>query len=387
MPPVKKLLIISNRYPVGPDDVASPFVHDFRLALENENIRPHVVTPFYESATDEKYLDDYVHRFHWSDGTTVVSQLPLWNPLSGFKVGRYLRSGFKLAGKILERHDCDAVLALWAAPSGIIARKLHLKYGVPYAVWALGSDINHWATRPVVGRIITRVLREADILYADGYQLALRTRRLTDRNCHFMPSFHRLGITAPLDGRGRRRLLYVGRIETAKGIFDLIDAFEIFRRENPRWSLAIVGTGRAGKSLRETIESRKLAPAVSFHGFLPRQKIDRLLTESTAVVIPSHSDSLPLTFGEAMQAGRPVICSDVGDMPYFVDTFGVGCHFPAGDWEKLAACLALMAADDRDFRSRCRRVTEELDIAKSAGTVAGWLETLKPEKPHLVTAL
>ena len=30
----KRLLIVTNRYPAGPDDIASPFVHDFRKALE-----------------------------------------------------------------------------------------------------------------------------------------------------------------------------------------------------------------------------------------------------------------------------------------------------------------------------------------------------------------
>jgi glycosyltransferase involved in cell wall biosynthesis len=372
----KRLLIITNRYPRCPDDTASPFVYDFRRALERIGIDVQIVTPFYAPPVeDTSYIDSSVHIFDWSDGRHVISQLPLYRPSSLAKIRTFFRNGYRLAAGILESGAFDSILALWAAPSGYIARRLSKKYNLPYAVWALGSDINNWARRPLIGGIVVKVLKDADGLFADGCELAMKVQAITDRNCRFIPSYHAIEIDAERPANPEKRFVAFGRVEKSKGVFDLLEAFQVFLKDHPDWKLYYVGTGRAEEKLKSMIQARNLTDSVICSGYLQRSILNKLLVGSTAAVIPSHSDSLPLTFGEAMQARVPVICSDVGDMPYFIDKHQVGLYYPAGDTDELAERLNLMVQLHHQFAVNCPAVLEELDIVNSAQAVAEWLES------------
>ncbi|RKX32000.1 MAG: hypothetical protein DRP46_02095 [Candidatus Zixiibacteriota bacterium] len=373
----KRLLIITNRYPAGPDDVASPFVHDFRKALEADNIQTDVVTPYYQSQYGGKdYIDDAVHVFRWSDGSRVISQLPLYHPASILKIKRYFQRGYETAAKLLNRNKYDGILALWAAPSGYIAERLSEKYDIPFAVWALGSDINSWAQLPIVGKIIVKVLKNSHRLYADGYELAVKVKALAGKECQFIPSYHAIEIDAVRPEIPAKGFVCVGRVEKSKGVFDLLEAFRIFVKRHSDYRLDYIGTGRAETQLKKMIEEYHLSNSVASHGYLPRCEINELLVNSTAAVIPSHADSLPLTFGEAMQAGVPVICSDVGDMPYFVDRYKAGYHYPAGDVGALAEKMEEILAGAAQCAANCQAALSELDICNSVMAIRGWLETI-----------
>ena len=377
MIPSNRLLLISNRYPAGPNDTASPFVYDFRKALEQRGLEIDIVTPHYQSPRDDyRYIDDRVHRFQWSDGRKVISQLPLYDPLSLFKMRRYLRNGYKTAAELLDKRKYSAIMALWALPSGFIASRLSRQYNIPYALWTLGSDINCWATKPLVGRLTVNVLKKADILYADGYELAMKVQALSDKDCRFIPSFHSIEFEKVPYESSEKYFLCPGRVEKAKGVFDLLEAFRLFQSDHNDWKLYYVGAGRAENDLQRKIVSHRLEKSVRCFGYLERKAFNRLVRLAAAVIIPSHSDSLPLTFGEAMQLGRPVITSDVGDMPYLVDRYKVGYHFPAGDIGALAERMDWMNRASTDFAASCPAVVKILDIRNAAEAVTKWLDTL-----------
>jgi glycosyltransferase involved in cell wall biosynthesis len=381
MPTQKKLLIISNRYPTTVDDIASPFVRDFHLALKDNNIFVDIVTPYYKSPAGEiRYTDKTVHFYNWSDGSKVISQLPLYHPKTFLKINKYFKNGFLKADLLFEKNQYDAIMALWAAPSGIIARKLAKKYDVPYSVWALGSDINSYIKLPLVGRMIIKVLKEADILFADGNELAQKVRSLTDKSCRFLPSFHPINIEFGNNIKKQKMFVCVGRIEQSKGVFDLLKAFKLFHKNNPEYHLKYVGTGRGEEQLRHLIKSSGLEDNVEALGYKRREEINSLMLSSKAVIIPSHSDSLPLTFGEAMQARLQVICSEVGDMPYFIDRYDVGFHYPVGDIKQLTELMHLLANNEYEFSHNSENILKELSIENSARTVNDWLSGITSDK-------
>jgi len=374
----ERLLLITNRYPAGPNDTASPFVYDFRMALKRLGTDVDIVTPSYNSYSDESlYIDKSVHTFEWSDGRRVISQLPLYNPASYIKIRRYFLNGLKSGADLLERKNYDAILALWAAPSGYIAYKLSQEYCIPYAVWALGSDINSWAKLPFVGGIILRVLKNADMLYADGYGLAMKVQSLSERSCRFIPSYHAVDIEQAINDNPDRQFICVGRVEKSKGVFDLLEAFRLFLKDFPDWKLQYVGTGMAENKLKHLIESYRLKDSIVCHGYLTRAEVNRLLCQSVAAIIPSHSDSLPLTFGEALQAGVPLICSDVGDMPYFIEKYKVGCHYHVGHIDELLESMKIAVQKHNSLAANCPRALAELDISNSARAVVEWMKSLK----------
>ncbi|MFH1701149.1 MAG: glycosyltransferase [Candidatus Zixiibacteriota bacterium] len=145
-----KLLVISNRYPAHPDDGASPFVFDFVKRLRQNEIDVTVLTPFHQA---ERYDDEYnAIRFKWSETKKTIGSIPKYSPRSWYKSYKYFRNGWSQTKTLHQEKKFDFVLALWAAPSGIFARKLKNLYSVPYAVWCLGSDIHSYARLPFVGK-------------------------------------------------------------------------------------------------------------------------------------------------------------------------------------------------------------------------------------------
>lgn len=377
----KKLLLISNRYPAGPDDIASPFVHNFHRALKALDIDVDVVTPHYEPRGDSRdFLDDSVHRFEFSDGRRSVSQMPRWAPSTYVSIMRYFVNGRILGENLILRKGYDAILALWAWPSGFIARRLAQRHGMPYAVWTLGTDINVWAQRPLAGRMVRKVLDDADRLYADGYELAAKTEALADKTCLFIPSFHDLQPEPRPPRSAEKNFVFVGRIEQSQGVFDLLNAFRDFCGKRPDWKLHYIGCGPCEHSLRLAIAAAGLEEAVEFHGYLKRNEVDEIMREAAAVIIPSHQDSLPQVFGEAMQCETPVICSRVGDMPHYIDKYNVGYHFPAGNAEKLVDRMIKMADNHMTLGKNCRGFIEEISINISAREISGWLDLVRERR-------
>jgi starch synthase len=103
------------------------------------------------------------------------------------------------------------------------------------------------------------------------------------------------------------RICYVGRIEAAKGLQHLIEAWK--RLELPNAELILVGRvlPEMAKMLAEDLPGIKLA------GILTPEKVVELYQESNLFVFPSMNEGLSLALLEAMSAGLPVIaCNDTG---------------------------------------------------------------------------
>jgi glycosyltransferase involved in cell wall biosynthesis len=368
-----KLLIITNRYPAHNDDGASPFVADFVDGLKRNLVDCTVLTPFHRA----KYYDDdnRVVRFHWGEDEHTIGSLPVVRPSSWKKIAAYFRGGYREAERLHKENDFDFCLALWAAPSGIFAHRLNRNYGLPYAVWCLGSDIHTYTKIPLVGNMILESLTASDRVYSDGHELGRMAERFSGCRYHFLPSMRKIGQEY-ISGECKRERLFVcpGRVEESKGVFDLLEAFQIIAEKHNSWSLYYIGDGSARNKLEEKIESCGLTGRVKTLGFLKTGEMYRLINLSSAVVIPTHRDSLPLTFGEAMQLKRPVIVTDVGDLGYFTEKFGVGLIVPRRSPEHLADTLAKFITDKKEYKTGFEECVEELDIDAAADRFTRWLQ-------------
>lgn len=95
-------------------------------------------------------------------------------------------------------------------------------------------------------------------------------------------------------------LIYVGRIDTAKGCRELFQAFVQHHLRNPQARLVLVG--KAAMDIPEH-------PAVVIAGFVSDDERDALIAQAGALVIPSRYESLSLVLLEAMQLKTPVIAN------------------------------------------------------------------------------
>jgi glycosyltransferase involved in cell wall biosynthesis len=108
------------------------------------------------------------------------------------------------------------------------------------------------------------------------------------------------------------RFVFAGNLLYFKGIHLAIRALAEARRVIPDATITLFGTGPAENWLRILASRYGVAQAVEFAGSLPRQQLLDLLDRYTSLVFPSLHDSGGMILMEALSAGLPVICLDIG---------------------------------------------------------------------------
>ena len=114
------------------------------------------------------------------------------------------------------------------------------------------------------------------------------------------------------------QLLFVGRLSPEKGAADLISALNDLSELD--WKLTIVGDGIEREKIKALINS-EIRTKVELVGF--QKDVAVYLSQSHALVMPSHREGLPMALIEALCMGLPVIGSRVGALPDLVTTNGI----------------------------------------------------------------
>ena len=112
------------------------------------------------------------------------------------------------------------------------------------------------------------------------------------------------------------RVVYLGRLEPEKGVFDLLEGF---RAVADRAELVLVGSGSAAPAIRQWVSARGLGEVIRLTGRLEGRDKARMLESATVFALPSASEGLPVAMLEAMAAGLPVVVTDVGGISEVVE--------------------------------------------------------------------
>ena len=100
-------------------------------------------------------------------------------------------------------------------------------------------------------------------------------------------------------------VLSVGDVAEHKGIPELVDGFEIWRRDHPDVRLVIAGVNHGGPDMARRLEA---AEGVTAIGVVPREQALALMAGAAVLVRPSHrSEGLPRVIQEAVAMGAKVI--------------------------------------------------------------------------------
>jgi glycosyltransferase involved in cell wall biosynthesis len=139
------------------------------------------------------------------------------------------------------------------------------------------------------------------------------------------PHFLDASQVVPMSGQGDY-VLYLGRLSPEKGIWTLIHAFEKLKDHR----LKIVGTGPLEDNLKKYVRDKGLRN-IELLGFKDGTEKWGLLRNSAFTVVPSI---LYETFGvavlEAYAAGKPVVASRLGSLPYVIEENKSGTLFEPG---------------------------------------------------------
>lgn len=166
------------------------------------------------------------------------------------------------------------------------------------------------------------------------------------------------------------RLLYVGRLSEQKGPLLLVAAAAALRNRGVSFELVLVGDGPLRGEVEDLIERHQLQDHVKLVGWASGDAVASWLDRSSALVLPSLAEGLPVVIMEALAAGRPVLSTYIAGIPELVRP-DCGWLIPSGSVSHLTDAMAEVIATPNARLAEMgtagrARVTVAHDVRKNA---------------------
>lgn len=155
-------------------------------------------------------------------------------------------------------------------------------------------------------------------------------------------------------------ILVARNLEPLYGIDTAIRALALLRAEFPGATLTVAGSGPAEEELRRLAASLGVAGAVRFTGSVASEDMPRLFQQARVALNPSLADNMPNSVLEALAAGRPVVSTRVGGVPFLVTDERTALLVPPADPQAMARALLRLARDPVLAEALARRGLEEV---------------------------
>jgi glycosyltransferase involved in cell wall biosynthesis len=142
--------------------------------------------------------------------------------------------------------------------------------------------------------------------------------------------------------------VFMKRLQTVKGVFDLIEIWKKVVEQIPNAKLWVIGEGLEGERMKQVARDQGLEKNIEFLGVIyDFQEKYRRLAQAKLFLLPSHEENWAIVIGEALAAGIPVISYD---LPELKSVWKEGCIFvPKHDVDAFAKRVLelLRNAEDR----------------------------------------
>ena len=120
------------------------------------------------------------------------------------------------------------------------------------------------------------------------------------------------------------RLLFLARLDRAKGLDVTIQAFEILKKQYPYLKLDVCGSGDFEDEMKQYVSQHKIED-VFFHGRAKGRDIVKAFTCSDLYILPTtHGEGMATSVLEAMAFGLPVVSRPVGGVCDFFEEGKMG---------------------------------------------------------------
>ncbi|MFC0169583.1 glycosyltransferase family 4 protein [Pseudoduganella danionis] len=168
-------------------------------------------------------------------------------------------------------------------------------------------------------------------------------------------------------------ILFLGRLDNKKGVYDLLRAFKRVRDQVPEARLILGGEGEFTQ-VRELASTLGILDVLELPGWVDESQRSQLLARAAAFVLPSHFEQMPMTVLEAMVAGVPVVATRVGGVPCMLEHGDCGKLVDVGDLDALACALVEVLSDRPAAEAMAKRAHQRVLSEYEASVVLSRLQ-------------
>jgi glycosyltransferase involved in cell wall biosynthesis len=365
--------MISTRLHTGEQVTASKQTGHRPLVLVYGSFQPgdvpcgitSVMRSFVDSCIRDTYDIEVVSTFREADADRGIwERLRFGSGILVKTIGKILRvrpaliDVHAVAGRELFKQSAVLIAArLTRCPS-----VLRIHGGDFDRVYARASRSGKWLTRFIL-RLPSRV-----VLLSEGWAEIMRgiEPRMKSAVIHNLVScdeFESLGRNRP----DTQDVLFLANLCERKGHFDALDAAVLVRESFPEVRFRLAGVERDPGALAELqayAKRRGLEDTACFLGAVSGEAKAREITHASILILPSHTEAMPISIMEGMAAALPVVATRVGAIPEMIQDEQTGFLIDPRDPESLAKRIVQLLGD--------RRLREELGERARAFARSHW---------------
>lgn len=254
------------------------------------------------------------------------------------------------------RRVADMMLTVWRAQHTYDLIQLDIYSGAAFSWAEWVSKLAHQMRKPIVmvlhGGNLPVFARKHQRRLSQLCARAVKIIAPSNYLAHALSSFGHdiVVIPNPIDlaGHGYRRrdtpqprLIW---LRTFHRIYDPLLAIRVLARiksKYPEARLTMIGPDKDGTLAKARYEAKRLGvfDQITFTGGIPKSEVPRLLSMGDIFLNTTTIDNSPVSVLEAMASGLAVVSTDVGGMPYLVDSECDGLLVPPGDVDKMTAAV------------------------------------------------
>ena len=234
------------------------------------------------------------------------SALKKFRLVSAFKEGiksvKILKLKKELMIEFIKQCDSDVIIS---------TRDIHNEWLGEYAregVLKIGWEHNHHHGNEKYAKKIIESCKNLDYFVLVSKDLASYYKERVNPKCVYIPNLvSKADVTSDLKSPN---LVSVGRLSKEKGFVDLIDVFALVHMMYPEWKLNLIGDGEEKDKIISKIHKYGLEDSVIMHGFLDKDKVGKILSESSIYLMTSFTESFGIVLLEAFSYGVPCVAFD-----------------------------------------------------------------------------
>lgn len=209
--------------------------------------------------------------------------------------------------------------------TAFLAKKL---FRVPYDVTCHGTDIMLNMNRPVHKWFTLKALKGADKIFTVSKKLKKELKKTGIRGEKIELNVAEVDKKRfkKMDLEKKDQIIFVGKVQKAKGVDLLIKAFSNIKKRFPNYKLIIVGDFDEPEyhgKLKKEIRNKGIEKDVKFLG--NRKDIPKLLNQSKLFVMPSRSEGYGIALAEALSCGLKCVATNVGGIPEVLEKYKGDC--------------------------------------------------------------
>ena len=161
------------------------------------------------------------------------------------------------------------------------------------------------------------------------------------------------------------KLLFLGKINQRKGIYDLLYSFAAFKQNSSVITkLLIAGSGEV-EPTKKLVEDLGLSQDIEFLGWITPKQRNELLAQTHSFILPSYNEGLPMALLEAMSWGLSIITTPVGGIGEVIKDRENGLLIEAGNLQELTDAISLLVSNSSlriDLSQKAREKAAEFCI-------------------------